>query len=135
MRGLQPWPRGSGSDFAGIVTAVGENVSSIRVGADVIKFATTGGASSRSGHGPKDIAFGPDEVKALVDEARSQEKFTMCHAVGGPGLRMCIEAGVGSVDRSGSGDWAGGRTGWGRRLVGCADGGFRWWLQGRGGPE
>jgi imidazolonepropionase-like amidohydrolase len=70
----------------------------VRVGADVIKFATTGGASSRSGHGPKDIAFGPDEVKALVDEARSQEKYTMCHAVGGPGLRMCIEAGVGSVE-------------------------------------
>ncbi|NQW23156.1 MAG: amidohydrolase family protein [SAR202 cluster bacterium] len=70
----------------------------VRVGADVIKFATTGGASSRSGHGPKDIAFGPDEVKALIDEARSQEKLTMCHAVGGPGLRMCIEAGVGSVE-------------------------------------
>jgi len=70
----------------------------VRVGADVIKFATTGGASSRQGHGPKDIAFGPDEVKALVDEARSQEKLTMCHAVGGPGLRMCIEAGVGSVE-------------------------------------
>ena len=72
----------------------------VRVGADVIKFATTGGASSRSGHGPKDIAFGPDEVKALVDEARSQEKYTMCHAVGGPGLRMCIEAGVGSVEHA-----------------------------------
>ena len=70
----------------------------VRVGADVIKFATTGGASSRSGHGPKDIAFGPDEVKALVAEAKSQEKYTMCHAVGGPGLRMCIEAGVGSVE-------------------------------------
>ena len=72
----------------------------VRVGADVIKFATTGGASSRSGHGPKDIAFGPDEVKALVDEAKSQEKYTMCHAVGGPGLRMCIEAGVGSVEHA-----------------------------------
>jgi imidazolonepropionase-like amidohydrolase len=72
----------------------------VRVGADVIKFATTGGASSRSGHGPKDIAFGPDEVKALVEEAKSQEKYTMCHAVGGPGLRMCIEAGVGSVEHA-----------------------------------
>jgi len=40
----------------------------VRVGADVIKFATTGGASSRQGHGPRDIAFGPDEVKALIDE-------------------------------------------------------------------
>ncbi len=70
----------------------------VRVGADVIKFATTGGASSRQGHGPMDIAFDPDEVAALVDEARNQGKLTMCHALGGPGLRMCIEAGVGSVE-------------------------------------
>ena len=70
----------------------------VRVGADVIKFATTGGASSRQGHGPMDIAFGPDEVKALVDEAAAQGKLTMCHALGGPGLRMCVEAGVGSVE-------------------------------------
>ena len=70
----------------------------VRVGADVIKFATTGGASSRQGHGPMDIAFGPDEVKALVDEAAGLGKLTMCHALGGPGLRMCIEAGVGSVE-------------------------------------
>ncbi len=70
----------------------------VRVGADVIKFATTGGASSRPGHGPMDIAFGPDEVKALVDEAAGHGKLTMCHALGGPGLRMCIEAGVGSVE-------------------------------------
>ena len=70
----------------------------VRVGADVIKFATTGGASSRPGHGPMDIAFGPDEVKALVDEAAGHDKLTMCHALGGPGLRMCIEAGVGSVE-------------------------------------
>ncbi len=69
-----------------------------RVGADVIKFATTGGASSRQGHGPKDIAFGADEVRALVQEARALGRKTMCHALGGPGLRMCIEAGVNSVE-------------------------------------
>ena len=88
-------PSGVADGVDGVRTKVREMV---RVGADVIKFATTGGASSRQGHGPKDIAFGPDEVKALVDEARSQEKLTMCHALGGPGLRMCIEAGVGSVE-------------------------------------
>ncbi len=70
----------------------------VRVGADVIKFATTGGASSRQGHGPMDIAFGPDEVKALVDEAAAHGKLTMCHALGGPGLRMAIKAGIGSVE-------------------------------------
>jgi imidazolonepropionase-like amidohydrolase len=69
-----------------------------RVGADVIKFATTGGASSRPGHGPLDIAFGPSEVKALIEESKALGRRTMCHAVGGPGLRMCVEAGAHSVE-------------------------------------
>ena len=70
----------------------------VRVGADVIKFATTGGASSRPGHGPKNIEFGPDEVRTLIAEARAQERRTMCHALGGPGLRMAIEAGANSIE-------------------------------------
>ena len=69
-----------------------------RVGADVIKFATTGGASSRPGHGPLDIAFGPSEVRALITEAQALGRRTMCHAVGGPGLRMCVEAGAHSIE-------------------------------------
>ena len=70
----------------------------VRVGAEVIKFATTGGAASRPGHGPKDIEFGPDEVKTLIDEARALGKRTACHALGGPGLRMAIEAGANSIE-------------------------------------
>ena len=70
----------------------------VRVGADVIKFATTGGASSRRGHGPMDAAFGSDEVEALVTEARALGRRTMCHAVGGPGLRRAIEGGAGSIE-------------------------------------
>ena len=69
-----------------------------RVGADVIKFATTGGASSRPRHGPRDIEYTPAEVRALVDEARALGYRTMCHAVGGPGLRMAVEAGAGSIE-------------------------------------
>jgi imidazolonepropionase-like amidohydrolase len=45
-----------------------------------------------------DIEFGKDEVAALVAEATALGRRTMCHAVGGPGLRMCVEAGVGSVE-------------------------------------
>ncbi|GAA1954703.1 NADP-dependent oxidoreductase [Microbacterium aquimaris] len=41
-----PWPRGSGSDFAGIVIATGAHVSSIRVGADVIGHVRTGAHAS-----------------------------------------------------------------------------------------
>ena len=70
----------------------------VRVGADQIKFATTGGASSRPGHGPRDIEFGEDEVKALVEEAAALGRRTMCHAVGGDGLRMAVKAGVGSIE-------------------------------------
>src|SRR5439155_26657347 len=43
----------------------------VRAGADVIKCATTGGASSRAGHGPRDGAFNLDEMQALVDEAHA----------------------------------------------------------------
>ncbi|MGE3537154.1 MAG: amidohydrolase family protein [Candidatus Tectimicrobiota bacterium] len=72
--------------------------SMVRAGADVIKCATTGGASSRRGHGPKDIAFNKDEMRALVDEAHALGRRVMCHALGGAGLRMAIEAGVDSIE-------------------------------------
>src|SRR5436190_20384547 len=69
-----------------------------RAGADVIKCATTGGASSRPGHGPKDIAFTKDEMHALVEESHALGRRVMCHALGGPGLRLAIEAGVDSIE-------------------------------------
>ena len=70
----------------------------IRAGADVIKCATTGGASSRAGHGPRDPAFNLDEMRALVDEAHAQGRKVMCHALGGSGLRLAVEAGVDSIE-------------------------------------
>jgi len=70
----------------------------VRAGADVIKCATTGGASSRAGHGPKDSEFTLDEMKALVDEAHGLGRRVMCHALGGRGLRVAIEAGVDSIE-------------------------------------
>jgi imidazolonepropionase-like amidohydrolase len=88
-------PSGVANGVDGVRTKVREMS---RVGADVIKFATTGGASSRPRHGPRDIEFTPAEVRALIDEARALGLPTMCHAVGGPGLRMAIEAGAGSIE-------------------------------------
>ncbi len=70
----------------------------VRAGADVIKCATTGGASSRAGHGPKDAAFTLDEMKALVDEAHALGRRVLCHALGGRGLRIALEAGVDSIE-------------------------------------
>lgn len=70
----------------------------VRAGADVIKCATTGGASSREGHGPRDRVFTRAEMDALVDEAHALGRPVMCHAIGGPGLRLAVEAGVDSID-------------------------------------
>jgi imidazolonepropionase-like amidohydrolase len=70
----------------------------VRAGADVIKCATTGGASSRPGHGPRDGAFNLDEMQALADEAHALDRRVMCHALGGRGLDLAIEAGVDSIE-------------------------------------
>ncbi len=70
----------------------------VRAGADVIKCATTGGASSRPGHGPLDGAFNLDEMQALTEEAHALDRRVMCHALGGRGLRIAIEAGVDSIE-------------------------------------
>src|ERR1700756_406908 len=70
----------------------------VRAGADVIKCATTGGASSRPEHGPRDGAFNLDEMQALTEEAHALDRRVMCHALGGPGLRIAIEAGVDSIE-------------------------------------
>ena len=70
----------------------------VRAGADVIKCATTGGASSRPEHGPRDGAFNLDEMQALMDEAHALDRRVMCHALGGRGLRIAIEAGVDSIE-------------------------------------
>ena len=88
-------PSGVGNGPDGVRERVREMV---RAGADVIKFATTGGASTRPGHGPRDAAFEEAEIDAIVSQAASQGRKTMCHAIAGPGLRMAIEADVGSIE-------------------------------------
>jgi imidazolonepropionase-like amidohydrolase len=88
-------PEGVANGIEGVRMAVR---TMVRAGADAIKCATTGGASSRAGHGPKDSAFNLDEMKALVDEAHALGRRVMCHALGGPGLRTAIEAGVDSIE-------------------------------------
>ncbi len=70
----------------------------VAAGADVIKTATTGGASSGAGLGPRDVLFERDELEALVDEAHKRGRRVMCHALGGEGLRMAIEVGVDSIE-------------------------------------
>jgi len=47
---------------------------------------------------PRDGAFNLDEMQALTDEAHALDRRVMCHALGGRGLRIAIEAGVDSIE-------------------------------------
>jgi imidazolonepropionase-like amidohydrolase len=69
----------------------------IRAGADFVKIATSGGVSSPRVH-PRRQLFSREEVLAAVDEAHTAGVRVACHAIGGPGLLMAIEAGVDSVE-------------------------------------
>ena len=68
----------------------------VLAGADVIKFFNTGfGRETQNG---TTRSYTPEETKALVDEAHIHGKTVACHALGGPGLRTAIEAGVDSIE-------------------------------------
>ncbi|MBI4338087.1 MAG: amidohydrolase family protein [Chloroflexi bacterium] len=88
-------PSGVADGVDGVRAKVREMV---RAGADVIKCATTGGASSRPGINVRDSWYRLDEMQALVEEAHALGRKVMCHALAGAGLRIAIEAGVDSID-------------------------------------
>lgn len=68
----------------------------VRAGADFIKFFNTGfGRETQSG---TTRSYTPDETMALTDEAHIHGKKVACHAIGGPGLRSAVEAGVDSIE-------------------------------------
>jgi len=70
----------------------------VRAGADVIKTATTGGASSRPGHGPLDAAFSLGEMQALVTEAHRLGRKVATHAHSALAIKDAVRAAVDSVE-------------------------------------
>ncbi|HLN14981.1 MAG TPA: amidohydrolase family protein [bacterium] len=71
----------------------------LRLGADWIKIATTGGVGNPRG-GPAIRQFTLEELRAMVDEAHAAGKGVMVHAHGGDGLRLCLEAQVDSIEHA-----------------------------------
>jgi imidazolonepropionase-like amidohydrolase len=69
----------------------------VRSGAEVIKCATTGGVMS-----PRDLpthnGFSPEELDALVSEARAHGLEVMAHAQGTPGIKNALRAGIRSIE-------------------------------------
>jgi imidazolonepropionase-like amidohydrolase len=68
-----------------------------RMGADVIKVATSGGVLSPRDD-PRHAHFRPAELEALVEEATAAGIFVMAHAQGADGIKNAVRAGIRSID-------------------------------------
>jgi imidazolonepropionase-like amidohydrolase len=66
-------------------------------GADVIKFASTGGVNSRIGAGLGKQMF-DDEAQAIVETAQLFGKKVAVHAHGADGIRLALTAGADSIE-------------------------------------
>ncbi|HJW46440.1 MAG TPA: amidohydrolase family protein [Lysobacter sp.] len=66
-------------------------------GADVIKFASTGGVNSRIGAGLGKQLF-DDEARAIVETAHMYGKKVAAHAHGDDGIEVALRAGVDSIE-------------------------------------
>jgi imidazolonepropionase-like amidohydrolase len=71
--------------------------SQISQGADVIKFAATGGVNSNIAGGLNQQMFA-DEMKAIVDTAHMFGRKVAAHAHGKNGINAALEAGVDSIE-------------------------------------
>ena len=69
----------------------------VRMGADVIKVAVSGGVLSPRDK-PTHAHFRLDELKVLVEEASSAGIWVMAHAQATPGIKNAIRAGIRSID-------------------------------------
>jgi imidazolonepropionase-like amidohydrolase len=101
-------PAGIDSDFPrlpGVLDSICDGVDGcrrkvremIRAGADWIKICTTGGVGTPTG-GPLIRQFSLEEVQAIVDTAHAAGKPVMSHAYGGEGVKICLDAGVDSIE-------------------------------------
>jgi imidazolonepropionase-like amidohydrolase len=69
----------------------------VRMGADVIKVATSGGVLSPRDD-PRHAHFRPAELETLVEEATAAGIFVMAHAQGEDGIKNAVRAGIRSID-------------------------------------
>ena len=69
----------------------------IRMGADVIKVATSGGVLSPRDK-PTHAHFRLEELEVLVEEANAAGIFVMAHAQAAPGIKNAIRAGIRSIE-------------------------------------
>ena len=68
-----------------------------RMGADVVKVATSGGVLSPRDD-PRHAHFRPIELDVLVEEATAAGMFVMAHAQGADGIKNAVRSGIRSIE-------------------------------------
>ena len=68
-----------------------------KYGADVLKTCATGGVLSE-GDAVGVLQYSPEELAALVEEARMLERRVAAHAHGAEGIKVAVRAGVASIE-------------------------------------
>lgn len=68
-----------------------------KLGADFVKFMTTGGVTT-PGTDPETVAMTDEEIAAVVDEAHRRGVHAATHAHGAEGVKAALEAGVDTVE-------------------------------------
>ena len=63
-------------------------------GADFLKLFITGGVSSTRGGGIRAASYSFEEMRVAVEEAERNGTYVAAHAIGGPGIRLGLEAGI-----------------------------------------
>lgn len=63
-------------------------------GAEFIKLFITGGVSSTRGGGITAASYSFEEMRVAVEEAERNGTYVAAHAIGGPGIRIGLEAGI-----------------------------------------
>jgi imidazolonepropionase-like amidohydrolase len=69
----------------------------IKYGSDWIKILETG-AFMTVGDNPQNVHFSPEELKAVVEEARQRDVPVMAHAHATEGIKQAVKAGVRSIE-------------------------------------
>ena len=70
-------------------------------GADFIKLFITGGVSSTRGGGVTAASYSLEEMRVAVEEAERGGTYVAAHAIGGPGIRLGVEAGIRTFEHAG----------------------------------
>ena len=86
-----------GAEIDGVDAMVHAVRANIKAGANVIKLVATGGVLTPNVD-PMQAQLSLDEVRAAVNEAHRFDRKITAHALGAPGIRNAVDAGIDSIE-------------------------------------